>query len=559
MVSNEMAILELDALVIDLKQGANRLSAMALGEMKQLIDSCAANVCKASAQWVAAGCKAKRIAEEEAQSGEEILVGPCALMRYLKLLSRVVNDFEHSGHPLLPGPPRKNSLAQTCVPILPVRHLFDRFVFKGLKAEVWFRPNTDPQTLFLDSNGFTEDVEEGRISAVLGAGNSSAIPATDTLHKIFVERESVLLKLSPVNEYLYSVFKDIFRPLIDADLLRIVRGGSEVGKALVEHPEINSLHITGSKVTHDAILWGTDPQVSEELRKTGNPRIAKRITSELGNVSPWIIVPGEYTAKQLQSQAEHVVASIVNNASFNCLATKMLVTSAGWGQRDEFLGIVEKLLKAVPPRFAYYPGARERFEKATGKSAPDSADGSLPWTLLKNTSPEDSPHLYCEESFVCVCAETMLPESIDVDFLSTAVDFVNEKLFGTLCVSVTVTDEFQKGSLTELEAAIAKLRYGSVCINQWSGVMYGLMTPPWGGHPSSTIESPESGVGNVHNTFCLQNFDKAVLWGPLRTWPKPVWFHSHRSSHHVAWKLLHLYEKPSLTRLPGLFFHALRG
>jgi hypothetical protein len=122
-----------------------------------------------------------------------------------------------------------------------------------------------------------------------------------------------------------------------------------------------------------------------------------------------------------------------------------------------------------------------------------------------------------------------------------------------------VSKAFEKQQALALEKAIAKLRYGSVCINQWAGIVYGLMTPPWGGHPSSNLESPQSGIGHVHNTFCLKDFEKTVLRGPLCSHPKPVWFHSHKTATQVGWSLLKLYDKPSITRLPLLFFHALRG
>jgi hypothetical protein len=113
--------------------------------------------------------------------------------------------------------------------------------------------------------------------------------------------------------------------------------------------------------------------------------------------------------------------------------------------------------------------------------------------------------------------------------------------------------------MTAIDRALVKLRYGTVCINQWSGVAYGLMTPPWGGYPGATIDNPVSGIGHVHNTFCINEIDKSVLWGPLRNFPKPAWFPTHRRANKVAWALLDLYEAPKLTRLPKLFFHALRG
>ena len=242
----------------------------------------------------------------------------------------------------------------------------------------------------------------------------------------------------------------------------------------------------------------------------------------------------------------------------------MLVTSRGWPQRAEFLDLIESLFRKIPPRFAYYPGAHQRFARATGRPSsgrpsPESPDGSLPWTLLRDSNRNEAPHLFDEESFVCVCAETQLDESEPVAFLESAVELVNEHLFGTLCASLTLPINFQRQSMDAIDRALVKLRYGTVCINQWSGVAYGLMTPPWGGYPGATIDKPISGIGHVHNTFCIDAIDKTVLWGPLKNFPKPIWFPTHRSAHQAAWALLDLYEAPTLTRLPKLFFHALRG
>ena len=45
---------------------------------------------------------------------------------------------------------------------------------------------------------------------VLGAGNVSSIPATDTISKVFQEGQVVLLKMNPVNEYLGPIFERLF-------------------------------------------------------------------------------------------------------------------------------------------------------------------------------------------------------------------------------------------------------------------------------------------------------------------------------------------------------------
>ena len=78
---------------------------------------------------------------------------------------------------------------------------------------------------------------------------------------------------------------------------------------------------------------GARPAPSETRKAPQNdPVLKKSITSELGNVSPVMIVPGDYTEEELWFQARNVATMVVNNASFNCNAAKMLVTAARMGQ-----------------------------------------------------------------------------------------------------------------------------------------------------------------------------------------------------------------------------------
>ena len=548
----------LDAAVVSLANGAEQLRGMSLDSRRELVDACAERTARYARPWVEVACRAKHIDPNEPLAAEEILAGPSSLLRYLQILSSVFLDAQHNGVPSLPGKPRRDSRNHVRVPVLPVSRLYDSILFMGLKAEVCLRADANEQSLFSDSL-LAESKTTAKIAGVLGAGNVSAIPLTDTLYKIFHEREAVLLKLNPVNEYLEPVFCDILRPLIDADLLRIVRGGREIGDAIVQHPDINTLHLTGSHLTHDAIVWGTDRDQQAERKQRGQPLVTKPVTSELGNVTPWIVVPGSYSKKQLRSQAEHLVASIVNNASFNCVATKIIITSKNWPQRDEFLDLLESLLKSVPPRFAYYPGAEQRFTRATGNPPNVAKEGYLPWTLMRDANPDTSPHLFEEESFVCVCAETALDQSTPVAFLQQAVEFANDRLFGTLCATLTLPNDFQTNHAESLDLAIEQLHYGSVCINQWAGIVYGMMTPPWGGAPGTSLAYPQSGIGCVHNAFFLEHVEKTILRGPLCNPLKPVWFPSHRTAHKVAWNLLDLYKRPSLRKLLPLTFNAMRG
>jgi hypothetical protein len=183
----------------------------------------------------------------------------------------------------------------------------------------------------------------------------------------------------------------------------------------------------------------------------------------------------------------------------------------------------------------------------------------LPWTLLENQSIDVRPDLFEEESFVCVCAETSLSARTEDEFLSKAVEFVNHRLTGTLCASITVPTAFRKQHESTFQSGLSALRYGTVCVNQWSGIAYGLVSPPWGAYPGATLQDVQSGIGNVHNTFLLDQIEKTVLEGPLVNFPYPIWFPNHRNSVAVATLLLRLYHQPSLLRLPALFAAALSG
>ena len=266
---------------------------------------------------------------------------------------------------------------------------------------------------------------------------------------------------------------------------------------------------------------------------------------------------------QLQAQAENVAASITNNAGFNCVSTRALITWKHWPQREEFLSRLQAILSKLPRRVAYYPGALERFERFTGCEfdGDESRDGlpELPWTLFRDVTPTESPLLCCEESFVPVCAEMPLDAADEFDFVGKATDFANDGLWGTLCATLTVPSAFrssQRGR-AELNAAIERLRYGTVCINQWPGIAFALLTLPWGGHPSGSIFDPQSGLGFVHNTFGLRAVEKTVLDGPLMVVPKPIWTAGHRHAEPIAWNLFNLYHQPTLRHVAELSYSAL--
>lgn len=546
----------LDVLFKELQLGSELLRTLSLQERIHLIDRCAAGVSDVARPWVKAACTAKQIPNDSPARAEEITGGPIATVRFLRLLAQSLREIAESGAPRLPGPVTQHH-GQCRVPVFPTRQLHDSLLFWPMKAETWLDPSITEQNIFSDTTElFRTGTPESSIAVVLGAGNVSSIAATDMLSKVFTENCAVVLKMNPVNEYLAAYFELAFKPLIDSNVLRIIRGGRETGQQLINHPIAQSVHITGSDHTHDCIVWGQGDE-AEKRKEISSPLLQKTITSELGNVSPWAIIPGHYSNSELHAQAETIASSIINNASFNCVATKLIVTCRHWSQREQFLDLLDSILAATPPRHAYYPGAADRFEYFNG--APPANRDFLPWTIKRDIDAKATPHLVHEESFTCVCGELVLDSDNEADFLAQVQDIFNEGIWGTLAASLTVPNTFRRKHAMLLDETLRKLEYGTIGVNQWTAISFALMSPPWGGFPGANLRNIQSGIGFVHNTFLLNRPEKTVLTAPLRMHPKPIWYSTHRQPEKVSWDLLDLYVHASPLRLAKLLWHATTG
>lgn len=522
--------------------------------------ACVEGVFRSADEWLTASCKAKGIAPDGPPASEEIATGPLAVTRYLQLLIANLRQIEQSGRVRLPGRTTRDARGRLRVSLFPARGMYDGLLLGGYRAWATLAGDVTPEN-FDDhvAGDFRRSLETEGICLVLGAGNVSSIPATDALSKLFQENRVVLLKLNPVNGYLGPIFERAFAPLIEAGFLRLSQGDAQAGSHAVHHPAVDEVHITGSLAAHQAIVWGPPCVESDERRRRGDPLLKKPITSELSNVTPWIVVPGEYTERQLDFQAENVAAMIVNNASFNCIAVKLIVTARDWPQRRGFLDKIDSLLSCVPRRQVYYPGARERYRRFVGHEGEESPPGTLPWTLVRDAAIEREPQWFQEESFVCACAETALAADGAEDFLSRAIEFVNDRVWGTLGVGLMIPPRFRRQSPRAFDEAIARLRYGTVGVNVWPALAYAMMCVPWGGYPGGTLADPQSGIGWVHNTWFLDRVEKSVIEAPLVAWPKPFWFPTHRQAHVLARRLLDVYHRPAWWKLPGLVAPALRG
>jgi acyl-CoA reductase-like NAD-dependent aldehyde dehydrogenase len=510
--------------------------------------------------------EAKGIPADSPHVGEEWLGGVMATVRNLRLLIGTLEDVRRHGKPDIDkSDVRKRANGKIAVDVFP-KSIWDKLMYAGFEAEVYQQDGVTRDNLYEHMASFyLHEDPVGKVALVLGAGNVNSIPPLDCIYKLYAEGEVCILKLNPVNDYIGPYIEESFREFIDAGYMEVVYGGVDVGEYLVHHDTVDTIHITGSDKSHDAIVFGTGEE-GERRKEEDDPVIDKTITSELGNVSPVIVFPGEWTDKELDFQAQNIASQLVNNAGFNCNAVRVVVTWEDWPQREAFMDRVVEILQEVGPRAAYYPGARDRFEAfidhhdERADQAGEHRDEHLPYAVIRDVDPSDEDDIcFQREAWCTVMSETALPGSDPAEYLQNAVEFSNDVLWGTLSASIYVDPRTQKKFDDEIEQAIENLEYGSVVINHWPALAYALGSTTWGAYPGHTRQDIQSGIGVVHNTFLFDKPEKSVIRGPFVVMPKPPWFATNQKTHEIAPRLVDFEKDPSVFKFVKILWPALRG
>ncbi len=557
----------IDGAIVDLQSRKRAWTAVAPAERSALAGELTKRFLAVADRWTAACERAERIDPRRSGAGEEALVGPYFILRNLRLLRRSLDDIARSGLPRIPGPIRRRTESGQVVARVFPQDLYDRLFYTGVTAEVWMEPGVTPESLPETlATAYHQADRPGGVCLVLGAGNVSSIGPMDAFYKLFVEDRVVLYKPNPANAYLGPLVEEAFAPLVERGFFRLVDGGADVGAYLCGHPGVDEIHITGSDKTYEAIVFGSGPE-SERRRRENRPLATKPVSAELGNVSPVIVVPGPWSDGDLAYHGENLATMLTNNAGFNCNAARVIVTHAGWSERERLLAAVRDVLARVPPRFAWYPGAAERFatflaRHPDAETVGSATAGALPWGLAAGLDPARQDEIcFTTESFCSFCGETALAAPTVPEFIARAVAFANDRLWGTLNATLLVHPRSlaDPAVARAVEAAVADLRYGTVSINHWAATGYGLVVTPWGAYPGSTPADIQSGTGWVHNTLMLSHIQKCVVRAPFRVFPKPVWFATHRTAGALSPRLTRFEAAPSPWKLPGIFAEALRG
>lgn len=524
-----------------------------------LLERCIEGLLAQAQGWVETACKAKGIAMDSPLAGEEWLGGPAVTMRNIRLF---ILALKAGGQPQLPGVSTRPD-GQQVARVFPANWK-ESVMFTGYTGDVWIEPGHTATQGQLYRDKAQGKAGSGGVGLVLSAGNVAAIGPTDALYKLIVEDEVVLLKTNPVNAYVGPYIEKAFQCLVDEGFFAVVHGGAEIGGFLCNHPKVDTVHITGSDRTHDAIVWGGTPEEQARRKAARQPVLTKPITSELGCVTPVLVTPGQWTEAELEFQARQVAGMVTNNASFNCNAAKVIVLASGWAQKEDFLRRLKAWLAKAPARKAYYPGAIQRYE-AFLKNYPKaerlgevSAD-VVPWTVLPDVPARDGEYALSNEAFCGVLAITTLEATDAVSFLDRAVTFANDTCWGTLSCILLVDERVQKAHPVEVDRAIASLRYGGIGVNCWPGVIFGLVSTTWGAFPGHPLEDIRSGRGVVHNAFLLDHPQKSVVKAPFRYAPPPVWSVGHRTLSDLGRTLMQFESNGGLLDMFPVIWAALRA
>lgn len=536
----------LDSAIADLQTGSRTWTALTLSQRVTLLRAVRTSVAATAEDWANTAAASKGLDGRHPLRGEEWLSGPYsvlgALDAYIETLSRLAagtNPLEGITIDRAPG-------GRTRVHAFPLTGI-DKFLLSGYTGEVWLEPGVTPNAARAAA-GLAQRTPtvSGGVGLVLGAGNITSIPVLDVLYELLAHNRTALLKVNPTQDALVPVYKRAFAPLIEPGLVRIVRGGPEIGAYLTGHPDLAHVHITGSAATFDAIVWGTGA-AAKRRRRENRPQLKKPITAELGGVSPIIIVPGDWSDADLTYHAEHVATMRLQNSGHNCIAGQVVILSSDWAQADAFRAALRRAYANAPERPIWYPGSPTRMHRA----ADDYPDALvLGDRVLVEIDGDDDPTALQNTEYFAPVLGVVSVAGTGQEFLDAAVSYANDQLQGTLGANLLIAPSTERALGSGFERAIAKLRYGSIAINGWTA--FGFITPTmtWGAFPGNTIDDVGSGIGVVHNALLLDDVERSVIRGPFRPLPrslpvlngggrltilpKPPWFVSSRTGAAVS-------------------------
>lgn len=410
------------------------------------------------------------------------------------------------------------------------RKFIEKLLFHDVRAEIWLKRGTKLADLPTYQASFYKDPNyKGGLSLIMPAGNNSAATLADLLQKLIMEKKVCIVKMHPVVDYMTPLMEKILAPFIEAGFVRIVNGGSEIGRYLAQHPLVDDIQMTGSDKTFESIVFGAG-QKGEENKEQGTIVNEKPISCELSTVNPVIVVPGDWTEEDLEYHARNIFSMIATYNAYACVGARMLILPKKWDKGDILINKLEALFRKSVLPVKYYPGTDDAIREAEEAYPSLEIIGTptkdqQPWLMAKNLDPTKKEIAFEREFWAAFIGQTYIDGEDKGDYLLNAVKFANEKLWGTFSATIIIDPESQK-ELTNsgiFLQAIDQLRYGMVATNAYPGLGLLLGTNPWGAYPGATINDIQSGNSFMLNVFLLDGIEKSVIFAPFKGLPLANW------------------------------------
>lgn len=403
----------------------------------------------------------------------------------------------------VPGPlavrPVKDSEVATIAP----RGLWQK-VTNPAVIELWSTPGAK-----LTQNQGVVPKGQGMV-AVLGAGNFEA--CSDVLFNLFIRGNVCIIKSHPCN----ALSADFLSAAALSSLARdgyvgLCTGGVEMSNAILNHPLTVSWMMTGGCMTYDAITWGKDG------KKRGVKQLDKPCHAELGAASPYIVVPGEWSEKELVAQAHLLVGYKNFNTGHICASPQIIILDRNWPLAQRFVDHVVQAAAQLPAVAPYYAGAESRL-RACQEHCPSAQKIQNGFIIVHDVDAEGGggDYMMKNELFAPGFGFKFVEGNNDAAaFFSKVVPLVNEQCFGSLSLSIAIDPRTRAGlGKKAFDEILCDIQWGTVGVNVWAAYMNGNSLGTWGAPPGRhSDEDIQSGKGLMGNALLFNNVSKSTIEG----------------------------------------------
>lgn len=101
-------------------------------------------------------------------------------------------------------------------------------------------------------------------------------------------------------------------------------------------------------------------------------------------------------------------------------------------------------------------------------------------------------------------------------------------------MSVFVKPDTQAQYKDAFEQMLKELKYGGICVNSISALVFGVTAGLWGAYPGNPLNNIGSGNCFVHNPLSVDHPEKCVVQVPWIVYPYPGWLPDHRMREELA-------------------------